>query len=177
MFAILDFGFELMKIAVLAAVYAALVYILKFIWGEIDKSSRLRRLKFRSIYFSIAGLLLVFSFTCYGDHGLGDEANIPLPHWETMDSGDGNAYFNPNGKLYDQISVDSFLVRNDHLCMASDTLIFDYQLKTSELKKFATSKLYDAYAMAHHLPIKKEFRKFWPQYNDYWSGYRFWMLP
>ena len=158
MFALFHFGFELMKIAVLAAVYAALVYILKFIWGEIDKSSRLRHLKFRSIYFSIAGLLLVFSFTCYGDHGLGDEANIPLSHWKTMNSGDGYAYFNTAVKGYGQINVDSFLVRNDHLCMASDSLVFDYQLKTSELKKFTNSKLYEAYAMAHH-PHEKGIQK------------------
>ena len=174
MFTLFHFGFEIFKIIVLAAVYSSVILILKFIITEIKKNSNLKRLKFRQVYFTTAFLLLVFSFTYSGDHGLGDEAAIPLGHWEKMNSSDGYAYFDLADK---QISVDSFLVRNDHLCMTTENKFYDYHLVTQKWVRYNSIQDYDRYASAYHLPLVKEFKSFWPQYDAYWNGWRFWLLP
>ena len=151
-------------------------FFLKFIYAEIEKNSRPKYLKFKTIYLSIYCILLVFSFTYYGDHGLGDEANIPLGYYKTMNSSDGYAYFE-SGLPEGQINVDRFLVKNDNLCMISRNQFFVYQLHSSEMKKFANEDLYNQYALANNLPAANKLQNFWYQYTGYWNGWRFWLLP
>ncbi|HTD97872.1 MAG TPA: hypothetical protein VK668_01230 [Mucilaginibacter sp.] len=176
MFTLFHFGFELIKMAIQAAVYSFIIYSLVFIYTEINKSSRLKQFKFAGIFLSTYGLLFVFSFTYYGNHGLGDEALIPLGHWETMNSGDGYAYFTASGTS-EQLAVDSFLVKNDTLCAASAKVFFIYPLQSGVMKKFGSKYLYNKYALAHHLPQAHQLKTLWVQYHEYWSGWRFWMLP
>ena len=176
MFTIIHVAFELFKIVSLAAAYTFALYILKFLYTEIKRDNRVKEVKFLSVYVPVVGLMLIYSFTYYGDHGLGDEAHLPIGYGETIDESDNYSYFDSE-KEARQINVDSFLVRHDHLCIASDTLIYDCQLKSGEVKKFTDEKIYDAYASGHHLPKLKEFKKFSPQYAAYWNGWRFWCLP
>ncbi|MHA4895763.1 hypothetical protein ACXZ1K_13500 [Pedobacter sp. PWIIR3] len=133
------------------------------------------KIKFKRIFFTIAGLMLVFSFTYYGDHGLGDEANLPLGNGRTMNSSDGNAYFYLLPET--QVSIDSFLVRNEHLCFVSEDGFYDYHLESGKWEKYNSRKEYDAFSSAHNLPQVNEFKTFYPQYNTYWNGWRFWLLP
>lgn len=51
------------------------------------------RINYRMIYFIIASTLLLFSFTYYGNHGLGDDSNLPLGYGKVMRAIDGHAYF------------------------------------------------------------------------------------
>jgi hypothetical protein len=119
--------------------------------------------------------MFIFSFTYYGDHGLGDEANIPLGHWKSMNSSDGYAYFYL--KSNNQINVDSFLVRNDHLCFASGNTYYDYQLASGKWDRYNSKHEYEIHATAYHLPQVNKFETFYPQYAAYWNGWRFWFLP
>ena len=175
MFTLFHFGFEIFKIALQAAVYSSIILLLIFILIKITGNNRLRLIKFKTIYFTIAGLMFIFSFTYYGNHGLGDEATIPLGHMKTMNSSDGYAYLNlePNN----QINIDSFLVRNDHLCFASKNNYYDYQLPSGKCAKYYSRQEYEVYASAHNLPRVNEFKTFYPQYAAYWNGWRFWFLP
>lgn len=121
-------------------------------------------------------MLFVFSFTYYGDHGLGDEAYIPLGHFETMEAGDGNAYFTFK-KSRNQLFVDSFAVKNNTLCMMTDSGLCIYDLKTDSLQTFADSFAYKQYARKEKLPPLTEFKNFEKQYAEYWNGWRFWTMP
>ncbi|MGZ3750804.1 MAG: hypothetical protein ACXVAU_05995, partial [Mucilaginibacter sp.] len=154
----------------------SIILVFRLLFLKLKNGKGPSNFKFKRIFLYFAGLLLVYSFTYFGDHGLGDEAYLPLGHWETMNAGDGYPYFNPHNSP-NQIRVDSFLVRGDHLCMASDRLFYDYHLVSGELKQFNNRKLYNAHAIAHSLPLVTEFKQFWPQYNSYWNGWRFWVLP
>jgi len=175
MFAIFHFGFDIFKIAVQAAVYSSIIMLLKFILVKAIGDSKLRQVKFKHIYFTVAGLLFIFSFTYYGNHGLGDESSIPLGYSKSMNASDGYAYFDlERGK---QIDVDSFKIYNEHLCFASKDKFYAYQMSTDKWWVFNSKKEYETYASSHHLPLVSEFKTFYPQYDVYWNGWRFWLLP
>ena len=173
--ALFHLGFEIFKIAVQAAFYSSIMLFLIFILNRITGNNRLRVVKFRTIYFTIASLMLIFSFTYYGDHGLGDEAYLPLGHGKVMNSSDGYAYFylEPNNQIY----IDSFLVRNDHLCFTSKASYYDYRLQSGKWDKYNSKQEYEAYSSTRNLPRVNEFKSFYPQYAAYWNGWRFWFLP
>jgi hypothetical protein len=173
MFAAFHFGFEIFKIALQAAVYSLVLMLFISIIIKTTENRRLN-IKFETVYFGIAGLLFIFSFTYYGNHGLGDEANIPIGHAKTINSSDGYAYLNMERT---QISIDSFLVRNDHLCFASKNDYYDYQLPSGKYVKYSSRQEYEAYAKKNHLPLVNDFKTFYPQYDAYWNGWRFWLLP
>jgi hypothetical protein len=174
MFTLFHFAFEILKIALQAAVYSLVLMLLIFIVIKATGNRRLKSIKFKTVYFSVAGLLFIFSFTYYGDHGLGDEANIPVGHGKTINSGDGYAYLNVERT---QINIDSFLVRNDHLCFASKNDYYDYQLPSGKYVKYSSKQEYEAYAKKNHLPVVNDFKTFYPQYDAYWNGWRLWFLP
>ena len=169
------FVFEIFKIAIQAAIYSSVILILKFFLTAITGNSRLKLIKFNTVFNVIAGLMFIFSFTYYGNHGLGDDANIPLGHGKTMLSSDGYPYIylEPNR----QVNVDSFLVRNDYLCFTSSGSYYDYQLASGKLNSYKYKQDYETYASAHNLPLVNEFKTFYPQYDTYWNGWRFWLLP
>lgn len=175
MFALLHFAFEIFKIALQTAVYTSLILTLTFILTKTTRNNRLTLIKFRKLYFAIGGLMLIFTFTYYGNHGLGDEANIPLGHGKTMNSSDGYAYLYLGNN--NQINIDSFLVRNDHLCFESNKCYYDFQLASGKSDKYNSKHEYETYALAHKLPQVNEFKTFYPQYAAYWNGWRFWFLP
>jgi hypothetical protein len=175
MFTLFHFALEMVKIAIQSAVYTSIIMALLFALTKTIWLNRVITIKFSKVYFTVAGLLLVFSFTYYGDHGIGDEDNIPLGNMKTMNSNDGYAYFylEPNK----QINVDSFLVRNDHLCFSSENIYYDYQLISGKWTKYNSEHEYEAYALACRLPHVNEFKTFYQQYADYWNGWRFWFFP
>ncbi|RYY33314.1 MAG: hypothetical protein EOP46_16785 [Sphingobacteriaceae bacterium] len=171
MFTLFHFIFQLCKIAVQAAIYTGL--LLFFIKQASNR--RLRLIKFKPVYFSISALMLVFSFTYYGDHGLGDLAKIPLGYGKTMMSIDEYAFFEIDRE--NEIDVDSFLVRDNHLYFTSGNFLYDYNLPSGKWKKYDSRRDYEIYASAHHVQQISDFKTFNYQYSDYWDGWRFWLLP
>ena len=171
------FLFELIKIAVLSSIYAAVFLFCRSIFLKHNKENAdFTKAKFKRVHIIIYSLLLVFSFTYYGNHGLGDSYNIPLGHWESMSAGDLYAYFTPSGTS-NQISVSRYEVRGNNLCASVDSGYMIYNLNTKKMIKFDTEPQYNAYALSHELPDSNEFLDFFKQYNVYWNGWRFWILP
>jgi len=170
-----DMAFELVRIALIATVYSTIIFLLKIIYTKIKPGS-LKQIKFRKIYLFAVALLFVFSFTYYGDHGLGDDSYLPLGHGQTMEASDGYAFFSPRG-VQQTVSVDSFVIKRNMLCMASGTSYLVYNLDKGELKKFDNKNLYEQYAASRSLPMTNQLKKFEEQYRAYWNGWRFWLLP
>jgi hypothetical protein len=93
-----------------------------------------------------------------------------------MEAGDLYAYFIPKGTS-DQIPVNAYTVKDGNLCADIEDGYLVYNLKTKKINKFGSTHQYSAYALTHHLPQVGQFLKFEKQYNSYWNGWRFWVLP
>jgi hypothetical protein len=176
MFTVFHFGFEIFKIAVLTAIYSLFIYSAWFVFKEIRGNHKFARFRYRLIYLSIYVLMGIYSFTYFGNHGLGDESYLPLGHYQTMYAADGYAFFTFKDTSR-TISVDSFVVKNDSVCMESANTYYVYDLRSEILKKFENRNLYEQYALSHSLPLINRFKKFYELYNEYWNGWRFWALP
>ena len=50
-------------------------------------------------------------------------------------------------------------------------------MKKKELMEFKTQAEFDRFTTAQHLPGSSELLSFYLNYYDYWSGWRFWLLP
>nr|WP_067056168.1 hypothetical protein [Mucilaginibacter sp. L294] len=164
------FLFELIKIAILSICYAGLMMLIgRMLFGR-------GYLKFGKLFCIIYTALFIFMFTYYGDHGLGDESNLPIGHWKIVKAGDGYPYFEPTGNKR-QIQLKSFLVNKETLCAQTGEGYIAYDLVTDKLSTFLNQSNYDSYAAINNLPSSQSFKLFDTQYTKYWSGWRFWMLP
>ncbi|WP_121810762.1 hypothetical protein [Mucilaginibacter kameinonensis] len=177
MTALFHFLFVVLKSYLLALIYAPIVW---FLWVLILKARKkytgFKWSKVFKVYTVVALLLIVFSFTYYGDHGLGDSPRIPLGYGETMVGDNQFASFTPKGKN-EQIHVKAFALKGDNLSMAVDSGYKVYNLKTKGVVNFSEGQMYDAFAFSYGLPLSLQLRSFRPQYDEYWNGWRFWLLP
>jgi len=173
MFTLFHFGFELVKIGALATVYSFLFYCLYFILKEVLGKKKPGKPKFGRFYLIVYILLFAYSFTYYGNHGLGDESHIPLGYYQTIDATDGYAFFTPKN-LSKTLSVDSFLVIDHKVCIASGSTYYIYNLSSGKEEKFDSKISYEQYAAHSSLPPTCCFKKYYDSYNEYWNGWRFW---
>jgi|SRR6185312_13766006 len=170
------FSLELLKIAALAAVYGFIVYCVRFLVSSRIRQTWLKYFKYPYICILIGGSLLVYSFTYYGNHGLGDSNYLPVGHSRAIVGADVYAFFRTSNYA-PAMYVDSFLIRHDKLCMDSEGTYYICYLPTGELKKFDSKGQYDLYASNNSLPVAENFRDFKSQYDRYWHGWRKWVLP
>lgn len=171
-----NFGLELLKILLLAAAYAFIIYSLRLLASGRMRQQWFRYIKYWHIRLVTCGALIVFSYTYYGDHGTTDSHYLPLGHHKTMFGTDDYAFFRASD-FSRAMSVDSFLVRRDTLCMESGGSYFVYNLPTGQMKRFDNKKSYEQYASRNELPEAENFLDFKSQYNRYWHGWRRWVLP
>ena len=179
------FLFTLFKIAIQASLYATLVRWLARLADarQVDnafvRASRNRKQFWRRSFRVAYGALFVFWFSYWGDHGLGDTARVPVGHWETVEETNSIAtYFKPLSLPSGAPLITSFQAGNGVLCgRANDGSFFAYDLSLNQQRLFADSEEYTAYASQHDLPAISEFQSFKKQYDRYWNGWRFWLLP
>lgn len=181
------FVFTLAKIAIQSTAYA---YLLRWlVISIVDKNISINKLRLtdnklqlwhRSFVVIYIGLLL-FSFTYWGDHGLGDSARLPIGHDEEIEEIDGMAaYFEASQAIKlptDAPIIAKFRVANDILCAQDGAgSYFTYNLATKQQDLFADSQEYNAHARQHGLPNAGELQSFGEAYAQYWGGWRFWLL-
>lgn len=187
------FIFQLVKIVVLASLYSLiLIGILAFV-GAFKQTEFLKRVKKESMKFwFLYGLLIssglfVYSFTYWGNHGLGDEPKIPIGNWETIENVNWTEFGCLNGQKTSDgkdIETTRFKVKNNKLCGNLKSSFHDFEhsffvldLKTDELIEFKTESEYNIYAVRNRLPESNELLSFEQNYKNHWSGIRFWLLP
>lgn len=177
------FVFTLFKIAVLASAYATMLVVLVAVGGAFRPhgvvarvSARPQRL-WKRTRLVVALLLFVFSFTHWGNHGLGDMARIPLNHYGSMVEINGlAAYFEADRSAIER-NVTAYQVVRDTLCAQSDDdTHFIYDLESGHYQLFSSRPAYNAYARQHGLPRSQQLAPFRDHYSRYWSGWRFWLL-
>jgi|SRR5690554_771825 len=189
--ALFHFVFELIKIAILVSVYATLILltfklIAKYRRGSwFDRVSR-NKLKFWLINGIIIFIgLFVFMFTHYGDHGLGDSARIPIGHFREIKEINGTqSYIQDSKKGNYSLSIDSLYISEDFVYGLTGKhnenyygKFFLYNLKNNEVKVFETTEDFENELTNYALAKNVKFQDFNYYYNQYWNGWRFWMLP
>ena len=169
--------FVVLKSSILGLIYTPLIW---FLWVLILKARKkytgFKWSKIFAVYKIVSIMLLVFSFTYYGNKGLGDESRIPLGHGQAMLESDQSAYFEPKGKS-EQVHVKVYALKGDNLSMAVDSGYKVYNLRTQGVVNFSDGQMYDAFAFSYGLPLSLQLQSFKAQYVQYWGGWRFWLLP
>ena len=190
---LIHFVFQLIKIGILAIIYASILIGILLIIGKFKKTEYLEGIKSEKIksWFSFGLLisigLFIFSFTYWGNHGLGDGPIIPIGHWETIENTNWTEY----GYLQEQktsdgneIETTKFKVTNHKLCgnlkssfYNYDNLYFILNLKTDEITEFKTESEFNEYAKNNELPKSNELLTFGENYRNHWNGIRSLILP
>ena len=169
------FLFEIVKIALLATGYSAVLFLLLYVVAEIPKL-KFKKVRFYAIYRVVAVVLFVFMFTYYGDHGLGDDSRIPIGHWESIRASDGYPYLEMPGHS-GQLNIGTFSLSGDIICAEADSGIVYYNLRSNRAVTFKREAAYITFANRYKLPLPDEFEDFYKHYREYWGGWRFWLLP
>jgi energy-coupling factor transporter transmembrane protein EcfT len=187
------FIFQLIKIGILASVYSFILIGILLIVGKFKPNDYLKRVKSekKKYWFSFGFLisigLFIFSFTYWGNHGLGDGPMIPIGHWETIENTNWTEYgYLKRQKTSDgnDIETTQFKVVDDKLCGNLKSWFYDFKnsyfvldLKTGKMTEFKTESEFNEYAENNKLPKSNELLSFEQNYRNHWSGIRFLLLP
>ena len=188
-----QFIFQLIKIGILASIYSLILIGVLVLIGKFNPTEFLKRVKSEkkkhwfSFGFIISVGLFIFSFTYWGNHGLGDGPMIPIGHWKTIENTNWNEY----GYIKEQktsdgnyIKTTKFKVANDKLCGNLKSWFYDFEnsffvldLKTDVITEFKTESEFNKYAEKNDLPKVSELLSFEENYMNHWGGIRFLLLP
>lgn len=189
--ALFHFITQIVKIVILSALYATLVLVVFLLVGKLNPSSYFsRKLSNKKKKWWVSGLfisigLTIFSFTYWGDHGLGDSARIPIGHFKEVSEINGTqSYIEPGDYKYGVLMLHSFSKSNSHLVGKTEIspvdnpkTFFSWDLAADEVVFFDSEKEYNSFASEYKLPEISEFKSFGENYQDYWGGLKFWLLP
>ena len=188
------FIFEIVKVGILASVYATLLLFTIKLITKSDKESWFQRSKInRQVFWIISGatisiFLFLWMFTYWGNHGLGDSARIPIGGKLAIENINWNDYGYIDGlnstKQDDKLRTSRFTITKDgvtgNLCQYEPNCsngFFFYRFETGKLTEFSSEFEYIKFANEENLPSINEFVSFEENYRRYWSGWRFWLLP
>ncbi|MEI7508826.1 MAG: hypothetical protein WCJ62_05105 [Flavobacterium sp.] len=183
------FIFELIKITILGFIYSTILY---FIYRNIPKNKKpewcekLLKSK-KPLWLFISLILLFYMFTPYGNHGLGDSARIPISFTKEISNINWEEFGRLNGIKSSEgndIELTQFKVENNMICGNLKSSFYDYknsyfiyEIDTEKLQEFKSEKEYNEFATNKNLPKSSELKSFEENYSEYWSGWRFFLLP
>jgi len=187
------FIFQLIKIGILASIYSFILIGILLIIGKFKPTDFIKKVKADKkkyrfyLGFLISIGLFIFSFTYWGNHGLGDGPMIPIGHYKTIENTDWTEYGYLKGhRTNDGIDIETtqFKVTDDKLCGNLKSWFYEFEntyfvldLKTNEMTEFKTESEFNEYAENNKLPNSDELLSFEENYRNHWSGIRFLLLP
>ena len=187
------FIFQLIKIGILASFYSSIIIGILLVIGKIKPTQFLKRVKLekKKYWFSFDLLisigLFIYSFTYWGNHGLGDGPMIPIGHWKTIENTNWTEYGYLKGqKTSDGIDIETtkFIATNKKLIGNLKSWFYDFEnsyfvldLETDKITEFKTESEFNQYAENNELPKSNELLSFEQNYRNHWSGIRFFLLP
>lgn len=185
--------FVLIKIILLASIYSALILFLFIIVKKLKPNSWIEKIDTNRKKFwiktakIISILLFIWMHTYWGNHGLGDSARIPIGKGYAIENINWNEYAYLNKvKTSDGIDLemtkfkvkDCVLIGNlDSWFHNFENQYFAFDLNTSKLVEFKNHKEYNEYVTKKDLPSVENLDEFTTNYREYWSGWKFWLLP
>jgi len=183
--------FELVKISILGSVYATLTLLIFKLISKYRPDSwfdRVLRKKMR--FWFISGFIIsvgLFGFmtTHFGDHGLGDGARIPVGHFREIQEINGSqAYIQDVDNGIYACDIDNFYFSDDFVYGLTgkhnenyEGKYFIYDLDKNEVTTFKTKTEFENELTKNGLDQNAELHDFNYYYRQYWSGWRFWLLP
>ena len=185
------FIFQLIKIGILASIYSALLIGIMMIIRSFKSTEYLERMKKeKKKYWFVFGLLIsigpfIYSFTYWGNHGLGDSARIPIGNFKEVGETNGtDSYIEPENYPYGAMMVHSFKKSDNFLTGKTEVSpvdrpkpFFSWNLSKDQIVFFDSETEYNLFAKDNGLPKSSEFKTFRESYREYWGGMKFWMLP
>lgn len=181
----------LIKISILSCIYATLIFLIIKVISKLKPKSWFAKISKRNIrlWFTIGLLvsigLFVCMFTYWGNHGIGDSPRIPVGYFRTIQLTNEISYI--QGTKYnmgDQIEISDFDIVPNYVCGKTETSFqnypgeyFVYNLKNNDIVFLKNEIEYNNYANANKLSTSDKFKDFNFYYNQYWNGWRFWLLP
>ncbi|MFD2561730.1 hypothetical protein [Aquimarina rubra] len=186
--------FMLFKIGILASIYSLILIAIMTMINNLKKNHYLQKIidNKKSSWFRfgliISALLLIYSFTYWGNHGLGDGPRIPIGYWNIVDNTNWQ-FSNLKGykdKDANEISISRFLTKDEFFCGKFDQNHFFYDFKneyfvlnmrSNEIIEFSNKQVYNYYAVENKLPKASSLLTFEQNYHKYFGGWRFWLLP
>lgn len=186
---IFHFIFELMKISILASIYAALMLFLFKIIGYFKPDSWFDRITRVKTKFWLSSGLIIFTgfffymFTYFGDHGISDSAKIPIGYFKKVRQINGaDSYLQNSNK--EQLGILNFAFDNNQLYAETqrefngskgDYVVWD--LRNDHWTFYRTKADYLVAAQQNNYPMPDQFKEFEIHYNRHWYRWRFWLLP
>ena len=189
----------ILKIIVLSAIYATIIFIVLYLISKRTKTRWLQNRMKRGIrnwlflHFVISLGLFTFSFSYWQNTGLGENPQLPIGYGQIIYSPDfAWVEFYPDlGKTQgniDELQIKNFIIKKDILCAevshkntnspAFDFIVSDLPTKTNTT--FNTEDEYNKYANANDLPLKNQFYNFNKHYDEYFANkpkWHKWLLP
>lgn len=185
------FILQLIKIGILASIYSILLIGLMMVICAIKPTKYLESVKNeKKKYWFVFGLfisigLFIYSYTYWGNHGLGDSARIPIGNFKEVGETNGtDSYIEPKNYHYGAMMVHSFKKSDNYLTGKTEVSpvdkpkpFFSWNLSKDEIVFFESENEYNLFAKDNGLPKSSEFKTFRESYREYWGGMKFWMLP
>ena len=186
------FVFELVKIAILASVYSILIVLLFRTLGKnkpnswFNKVSKKKTRLWFLIGLIISIILSALMFSYWGDHGLGDNARIPVGHGKSVEQINGSTtYITAEGYEMETLDINEFAITDDYLfakissnrSAAINKEIAIWNLKTNAVEFLNHFSEIEGFKSKHNIKEQLAFQNFQSQYSKYWNGWRFWLLP
>lgn len=182
------FIIELVKISILSCIYGTLIFVtFNFIgyykpdsWFASVARKKLRLWFLCGLLISVG--LLIFMFTYFGNHGLGDNAILPVGHFKVVKQTNGSDTYLENSYGEEQ-GIKRFMFDNDNLyaetkktnSQSGDYLVWN--LHTDSWVYYNTKDEYLKEVRQRGFPHPEVFQEFWEFYKRHWHGWRFWTLP
>ncbi|HKX87388.1 MAG TPA: hypothetical protein VJL37_12005 [Flavobacterium sp.] len=182
------FLFELLKISILGYVYATILFWIYKYFLKNKFPARLEKWMHskKQLWVSISLLLLLYLFTPYGYHGLGDSARIPISFGKAINNTNWTEYASLTGATSNDTDIEftHFKIVNNTLCANLSSSFysykndyFTYDINSGKLQEFETERDYNNFATIEKLPKSDELKSFEDNYSDYWHGWRLFLLP
>jgi hypothetical protein len=184
---LVHFIFELIKISILASVYAALTLLVFKIIGRCKPGGWFDRVtKKKAKFWLLSGFIIsvglfFYMFTYFGDHGMGDSAKVPIGYFKEVRQINGTDSYIQNSKG-DQLGITNFTFGNNRLYAETqkeggkgDYVVWD--LRNDRWTFYKTKADYLTAARQNNYPAPDRFEEFENHYRRHWHGWRFWLLP
>jgi len=187
--ALIHFIIILIKISILGSVYATLTLLSFKIVGRFKPNSWADRVSKKKLRFwFLSGFLIsiglfLFTFTYYGDHGLGDYARVPIGNGRAINEINGTQAFIQDEGPISMIEIDNFIVTNKYVygIMGErdgnyEGAYFVYDLVSNKVTTFIEKEEYHKFLKIKNLEIEPNYKNFRYYYKEYWLGWRNWFF-
>lgn len=181
--ALLDLIITLVGTLALAAIYSGIILVLVRLCSRLpgadwlDRHSQNKRRFWRRSMWLLFTISFFFSFTYWGDKGMGEIRRFPIGYSHAVECNDGEWTYITTAD-HKKIPIGTFITNDTTLFATSDAgryIIFDLPSGTSQQFEDLTS--YELYAKQHNLPPASSFKNFSDQCHAHWLGWRAFVIP